>query len=270
VPTTVWGIEKLEEGEIFFFYRPRVEAEEVKGGEDVQRFYMVLAAKSPTNSYRLFVVGRKKLPEVRRDPHPERRSWALNLQVTTKPDEIRRELAAVEYPTKTRGKRFVPASNPIGEGRYILFRHGNHTELAYALELPKVPGPAQEEFDVKREASYVVAVKNPDIATPGAPVPPKPPNYPSALKEKFGQRRWIPVDDTALLDYENTQLLLLGAHDEAIETELGLHINSEHHTLTAAAACRELRLECDRERVQPLLTGEFPASEESPTEAQRR
>ena len=259
---------EIEKGEIFFFYPPRLEADAVRGREDVQRFYMVLAAKSARRIYRLFIVGRKKLPQPKSEQDPERRSWALSVLVSTEPDDIRRQLAVVEYTTKTRGKRSVPAAKPIGEGRYVLFRHGDHTELAYALELPKQPGPAQEEFDVKREASYIVAVKNPEISTPGAPAPPKPPAYPQTLLEKFGRRRWIPVEDPALLNYENTQLLLLGAHQEEVETELGLHIDPEHHTLAAAAVCRELRLECDYERVQPLLTGDFPETEESPAEAE--
>ena len=35
----------LEEGDIFFFYRPRVGKEEVDDIEDIQRFYMITAPK---------------------------------------------------------------------------------------------------------------------------------------------------------------------------------------------------------------------------------
>ena len=31
----------IESGDIFFFYRPKIDTEEVKDIEDVQRFYMV-------------------------------------------------------------------------------------------------------------------------------------------------------------------------------------------------------------------------------------
>jgi hypothetical protein len=261
-------IEKLEEGDIFFFYRPRMEATEVRGRADVQRLYMVLAAKWPRKVYRLFVVGRKKLPEVTDGQHPERRNWALEVMVSTNPDDIRRELAAFEYSTETRGKRFVPSAKPLGEGRYQLLRHRDHTELAYALELPKVPGRAQEEFEIEEEASYIVAVKNPDVSTPGAPSPSKPPAYPPELRQRFGRRRWIDIDDPTLLDYENTQLLLLGAHEKDLEEELGVRIDVQDETLTSAEVCRELRVSCERERVTPLLTGDFPDREESaPSEA---
>ena len=35
--------EILEQGDIYFFYRPKKGAEEVKGIEDVRRFFMVTA-----------------------------------------------------------------------------------------------------------------------------------------------------------------------------------------------------------------------------------
>ena len=36
----------LEQGDIYFFYRPKKDAEEVKGIEDVRRFFMVTAPKN--------------------------------------------------------------------------------------------------------------------------------------------------------------------------------------------------------------------------------
>ena len=35
----------LEQGDIYFFYRPKKDAQEVKGVEDVRRFFMVTAPK---------------------------------------------------------------------------------------------------------------------------------------------------------------------------------------------------------------------------------
>ncbi|MFL6494074.1 MAG: hypothetical protein ACJ70N_04650 [Nitrososphaera sp.] len=54
----------VEQGDIFFFYRPKVGAEEVSSTEDVQRFYMVTALEEKDRKYRLFILGRKKLPEI--------------------------------------------------------------------------------------------------------------------------------------------------------------------------------------------------------------
>ena len=41
--------------------------------------------------------------------------------------------------------------------------HEGHSELAYILELPEIPGITQREFQIKKEASYIVSIKNPDI-----------------------------------------------------------------------------------------------------------
>jgi hypothetical protein len=41
--------EILEQGDIYFFYRPRKGAEEVKGIEDVRRFFMVTAPEKSEN-----------------------------------------------------------------------------------------------------------------------------------------------------------------------------------------------------------------------------
>ena len=41
--TTNPDAEILEQGDIYFFYRPKKDAQEVKGIEDVRRFFMVTA-----------------------------------------------------------------------------------------------------------------------------------------------------------------------------------------------------------------------------------
>ncbi len=255
-------IKTLEEGDIFFFYRPRIAIHEVRGWQDVQRFYMVLAAKTPLRIYRLFVIGRKQLPRLVNGQDPDRRNWAVIVSVSDDPGDLRRELAAYEYETRTRGRRFVPGANPLGEGRYQLVRHRDHSELVYALELPRHVGPAQRELEIHQEASYIVAVKNPEIATPGRPSTKYPPAYPERLRRKFGRHRWIDAEPD-LLDYENTQLLLLAAHREEVEDELGVQIDTEDERLSTAEVCRELRVSCERNKVTPLLQGSFPEHEEN-------
>jgi hypothetical protein len=39
-------VQILEQGNIYFFYRPKVDEPSVEGLEDVERFYMVLNASS--------------------------------------------------------------------------------------------------------------------------------------------------------------------------------------------------------------------------------
>ncbi len=259
--------EIVEQGDIFFFYRPKVGAEEVSGTEDVQRFYMVTAPEEEQKKeekYRLFVLGRKRLPEiVEGKSTSEERNWAVNTITTKNPEDIHNELIAAEYETETRGKRRVAAATPAGEGKYSIVKHDNHTELAYALELPEVPGPTQREFEIKKEASYILSVKNPDIQIPGFKAFEKrKPAYPESLKEQFGDRRWINVEDPKLLDYENTQLLMIGAIKKDVEEELGIDLNEVKETANTAEIFKDLKIRKGQVPLKPLLKGEFPTKEE--------
>jgi hypothetical protein len=223
---------------------------------------MLLAAERDGRPhFRLFVIGRKKLPEIRRgEAHPEERNWAMNVLTTSDAERVRRELLAREYPTATRGTRLVGAAKAVGEGRYQLIERRDHSELAYVLELPRKAGPAQAEFEIKDAASYILAVKNPDVRVPGFPEREEATHFPPVLLAKFGARRWIEADDPALLDHEGIEILLLGAHADEVEKELGIEIDDEVETAHSAELFRTLRLRKEA-RVAPLFRGEFPAEE---------
>ena len=83
----------IESGDIFFFYRPKIDTEEVHDIDDVQRFYMITCKdinndknKNRNNNYRLFLLGAKKMPEiVERKSGSEERNWALNILTTSNP-----------------------------------------------------------------------------------------------------------------------------------------------------------------------------------------
>src|SRR3954453_1390505 len=198
----------IEQGDIFFFYRPKIGTEEVQDIKDVQRFYMVTSSMHENEHnrkdiYRLFLVGQKQLPEIVEGKSTSKeRNWALNILTTSNAENIHKELLPAEYTTETRGKRRLAAATPAGEGKYSIVKHDGHTELAYLLELPEVPGPTQKEFEIKKEASYIISVKNPEISVPGfaAFSEEKKPEYPSHIKEKFGDRRWISIEDPDLLN----------------------------------------------------------------------
>ena len=255
----------IEEGDIFFFYRPKVNTEEVKDSESVQRFYMVTSPDT-SDVNRIFLVGQKQLPEiVERAPNSEERNWALNVLTTSDADEIRKEFLPAEYQTETRGTRSVGAAVPVGEGKYCIVEHEGHSELAYILELPEVPGPTQREFQIKKEASYIISIKNPDIQVPGyTAFLKRKPGYPSSLKEKFGDRRWINVEDPKFLNYENAQLLLIGARKKNVEDELGININEEKESTSTAELFKNLKIRKEHIPLKPLLKGEFPSKNEIP------
>ncbi len=241
----------IEHGDIFFFYRPKVGTEEVEGIEDVQRFYMVTSSaeeihgKKKKKVYRLFLVGQKQLPEIVEGKSTSKeRNWALNILTTSNVEDIHKELLPAEYTTETRGKRRLAAAAPAGEGKYSIVKHDGHTELAYLLELPQVPGPTQKEFEIRKEASYIISVKNPGVNVPGfaAFSSARKPEYPKRLMEMFGDRRWMDVENSELLDYENTQLLLIGARKKDVEEELGIDIDEQRETQRSADIFKELKV----------------------------
>ena len=260
----------IEQGDIFFFYRPKVDTEEVKDIEDVQRFYMVTSPekeKKKNDIYRLFLIGQKQLPEiVEGKSTSEEKNWALNILTTSNPDDIHKELLPAEYTTETRGTRRLAAAAPAGEGKYTIVKHDNHTELAYILELPEMPSPTQREFEIKKEASYIISVKNPDVKVPGfaAVSSNKKLEYPKRLKDKFGDKRWISIEDPQLLNYENIQVLLIGARKKDVEEELGIDIDEERETENTADIFKELKLRKEQVPLKPLLKGTFPKKEEIP------
>src|ERR671930_1625544 len=139
--------EILEQGDIYFFYRPKKGAEEVKGIEDVRRFFMVTAPEG-SQLYRLFVIGKKSLPEVREtEARASERYWARVGGIFRDANELTKELSSDEF-------RKGDAARPVGEGKHAIVQHHNHAELAYVLELPKEPGEAQTELGIEKEASY--------------------------------------------------------------------------------------------------------------------
>jgi hypothetical protein len=230
--------EVLERGDVFFFYRPRVGVEEVRGAADVARLLFVLDpdGRSPA---RLVVVGRKRLP----DPARHERAWAFVDAVAERPDALRDALLPRTYETRTRGVRVRPAARPAGEGRYALATHERHSHLAYGLELPPEPGEAQRLLNIRREASFIAAVRNPDAPAPaGTGLPRRSrPQLPPELRERFGDRRGHAIDDPALLDHPGVELVLIGARED-VESELGIALDLEAEGLATAELFTDLRL----------------------------
>ena len=262
----------VEQGGIFFFYRPKVGTEKVTRIKDVQHFYMVTAPEGRDSKYRLFMLGRKQLPEiVESKSTSEERNWALKTLITNNPEDIHKELLAAEYETETKGKRRMAAAAPVGEGKHCIVKHDNRTELAYVLELPEIPGTTQKEFELKKEASYIVSVKNPDIQIPGFKTCEKrKPDYPASIKQKFGDRRWINIENQDLLNYENVQLLIIGVRRKDVEEELGIDLNEEKETENTADLFKGLKVKSEQVPLKPLLKGEFPSKADQPFQQEAR
>jgi hypothetical protein len=248
-------VETLEQGNIYFLYRPRVEHEEAKGPQDVQHLYCVLSPYG-VHRYRLLIIGRHQLP----DPAASGRArfWAFVSLVRSDPKQIADELGEYEYDTKTRGHRHQPAARAAAEGVYRLVRHGDHTHLVYALERPLEPGKVQRDLGIHEEASYIISVKNPSKPSPKNAGLPKrdAAQFPKKLQKLFAHRKFASVETPELLDHEGAELLLIGASDD-VTGELGIQLDPRDDTGSRAKILRDLRLRKSEHPIEPLLEGEW-------------
>jgi hypothetical protein len=265
--TTNPNAEILEQGDIYFFYRPK-KAAEVKGIEDVRRFFMVTAPEkenSNNNSqlFRLFVIGKKSLPEVRKtEARVSERYWARVGGIFKDANELTKELSSDEF-------RRGDAARPVGEGKYAIVKHHqNHTELAYILEMPKEPGEAQKELGIEKEASYIISVINPrkpaasSVADGGKyPSTEEIPMYPEELLEEFGDDdTFVPLSrDTRFIDYQNAQILLTAAREgrDVIKRDIGIEIVEEDETQQSADIFNKLKVRKDQVPIRPLTEGKL-------------
>ena len=244
--------EIVEKGDIFFFYRPRVEHMEAEGPEDIQRFYMVLKPEGGT-PFRVAVLGRKRLP----DPDRHERIWGFIDRLAKRGEEIEADLKEQHYETKTRGERTLPAARPAGEGVYALIRRGRNLYLTYELELPERPGEVQQELNIERQGAYILSIRNPDKPAPsGAGLPKRDEaHYPKTLKREFRGRRFA-AEDPRLLDYEGAEFVLIGARTDP-EQAYDVDLQAEHETAEKADIFRKLKLSRREHPLEPLIEGKW-------------
>lgn len=242
----------LEQGDIFFLYRPRVDDEHPKGLDDVERFYMVLRPRGG-HHVRLMIVGDKKLPDV----NDHDRFWGFVEAVSDSGKDIEKGLREEHYDTKTRGERTRPAARPAGEGVYAFIQPDRDMHLVYALELPEELGEVQRAFNIRDKAAYVLSIKNPEKGSP--------PNvglsqedeadYPKKLQKEFEGRRFAPTDPK-LLDYEGAEFVLIGATGTP-EKDYDVQLDPHDESDGKADIFTKLRMAKSRHPSEPLFEGEW-------------
>jgi hypothetical protein len=255
----------LEYGDIYFFYRPKVGSEQVKSINDVRRFFMVMAPegregkKQKHQIYRLFVIGKKSLPEIRKsEARASERYWARVGGIFQDANELTKELLSDEF-------RQGDVARPVGEGKYAIVKHQTHAELAYILEIPNEPGQAQNELGIEKEASYVISVINPKIPVPaGYPSTEVPPKYPKEILQELSEtENFIPLSrDTQLIDYQNAQIILIGAREghDIIKNEIGIKINYDKNQTAESSSAdifKKLKVHKEQVPIRPLTEGKL-------------
>ena len=256
----------LEEGDIYFFYRPKKDSSEVKDIDDIRRFFMVTSSKKregkknndqkkQSQFYRLFVIGKKSLPEIRKsEARASERYWARVGGVFENLTDLTNELFADEF-------RKGDAARPVGAGKYVIVKHQNHSEIAYVLETPTKPGEAQEELGIEKEASFIISVINPKNPAPqGLPSSDESPKYPDKILAEFDENEnFVSLgSDTSLIDYLNSQVILIGAREgkDVIKRDLGIDID-EDKVNKDSNVIKKLRLQNQDVPTKPLTEGKL-------------
>lgn len=240
----------LEEGDLVFLYRPKVEEDDPEGRGDVQRMEMVMRPDG-NHPLRLCIIGRKRLPDV--DEHE--RNWVFVDMVSDRPREIEQALRERSYETETRGERRQPAVRAAGEGVYAITCKGGQMHLSFALELPEEPGEVQKALNIPQKASYALSVKNPERGDPLAAglAKGRKAGYPKSKQEKFRDRQWD-REDNDLLDYEGAEFILVGARPDP-EKSYGLDLEARDETEETSDALRRVKLRKSREPLGPMFEG---------------
>ena len=242
----------LEEGDIFFLYRPRVNTTDPAGLDDVQRFDMVLRPRGG-DLLRVMVIGKKRLPDIA----DHGREWGFVESVKSSGRQFETETREQTRETETRGEQVNPSIRPAGEGVYAVSLEDGQMHLSFSLELPDEAGEVQEAFRVPPEASYALSVKNPEKGQPanaGLSEDAKA-DYPQGLQDKFDGRRFA-TETIALLDYEGAEFVLVGARSNP-QSEYDVDLDTADEDYDSADTIRYLRMVKTRHPVEPLLEGEW-------------
>ncbi len=272
-------VKTLEQGDIFFFYRPKVSSKEIKSINDVRRFYMVLCPEdeqkiidntnNDTNTkekkiYRLFIIGKKSLPEIRKtEARSSERFWAQVGGIFYDSKKLGEDLTAEEF-------RKGDAARPVGEGKYAIIEHQNHTELAFILEMPQEIGEAQKELGIQKEATYIITVINPNKPVPEgySTAEAEHPKYPEEIEKYLNniQDKFISLSQNLnLINYQNAQVVLIGAREgkDIIKQEIGLDIETENeggdkeNISSSADIFTKLKIRKEQVPIKPIIEGKF-------------
>jgi hypothetical protein len=212
----------IEQGEVSFLYRPRVEEQAPGELDDVQRL-IILLSPGRAAFERAIAVGRKRLPpSARRD-----RFWGFVDLVLT-PYDMQAALGAQVYGTKTRGLRHLPAARVFATGTYDIATHREHAHLRWQVVETKHDDPIAAEVALEQEADYIVTVANPDPIAWGLLEAPDlqsdlfddlelhvtiPTPFPPALQQRFRGRRYAQLDSPDWLEHPGAELMFLGSGD---------------------------------------------------------
>jgi hypothetical protein len=135
----LWTSSILEKGLFYFFFRPRVQVEDVTSLADVQKSYLLLRPtksdlESAEKSLRIIQIPKKSLPST----GTHERFLAFVIASDEHIKDLKDDIGENHYSTATRGERVQGAARPVAEGVYAIVgdANGRTSHFAYMLTLP--------------------------------------------------------------------------------------------------------------------------------------
>ena len=149
-----------QKGNIYFFYRPKIEIEKAHNLQDVQKLFIVLKPENQ-NQYIIAIVTKKLLPENNAS------GFVFIDKIVSTEHQLIEFLEEEIYFTKTKGQRILPEARCLGEGKYFIMEHEDHTHLIYELTKPANVHKVQAEFNIHKQDNFIINILNPKKSTPG-------------------------------------------------------------------------------------------------------
>lgn len=241
----------LEKGDIYFFYRPRVNSEEAKNKKEVSRFFFILR-NNTTGLYRVVIVEKKQLP--RAAGHQV--EFAFVAKVGTTLEEIHEYLDEQHYSTKTKGERTLSAALSGGEGKYLFLKWGKATHLLYSLEKSEKRQERLHGVWVEGEAIFIIQVKNPENPSPKGLSTKQRADYPPELANLFKNRRFMTLDPVDFLNYEGAEILIIGEKSKPT-AQWRINLKSLLNSFSHARIDTPLDLGKKQQELEFLLAGDW-------------
>lgn len=221
----------LEQGNIYFFYKPKKGNLIVERFDEVGRFYFVLQPFESTQ-LRFIVLGAKKLPKTQESDGAA--GWAIVQRVGGKGFEVERQQ------TMKSG-----SARPAGEGVYALVRHDDHTHFLYSLELPSRLGEVQHALGISREANYIIVIKHPITTSPTRTTPPY----------VISDQKFRALESSHELNQTGSEILLTSG--KKLINRLGVRVEKDHETMETADIFSKLHVDQQRHPITPLVSGKW-------------
>lgn len=205
-------VEKVEGGNIYFFYRTGGNGSRHSGKDLKQQFYLILKPQT-REKFRVLMLTRKAQGV---EPDPRQPIWGTVECI----EYLQRKIdnpwqQALLFPEDEQPLS-LPEALPVARGRYDIVRHKEIHHLVYAVDNENQALSFTERFCFSLKGCYAIQIKNPDtkltVALHGDNH--RRVRYPEHLQQRFKQRPFISKEAHEYLDYTGAEFLMIATHQK--------------------------------------------------------